>query len=165
MSAVRIFAKHRNDSEPKWVFADWSFCVEYARGEYTFIPDRANVLPSENFEDVVAFTSEIDRLRKPARGIMTWELREELTEADQQIWDDSAIIFMANHNQELYQNDLVKKLVENFRERYANMSLENLPRRFREIRAMGWFAQTQKASYYLHDAAYADLLKKERLMA
>ena len=158
---VQILVRQSNESKPEWVAADWNFCTKYARGEYTFFADKSNVIPSEYFEDIMAFVSEIDRLRKPARGIMSWGLREELDKSDKEIWEDARTIFNANHNREMHHNELIEKLIQLFPDRYSRMSVENLPRRFREIRASGWFAQIEKACYHLQPETYAEHLRKE----
>src|SRR3990167_3137463 len=158
---VRIRIKKQNQSEPEWVFANWDFCTRYARGEYDFISDINNVMPPENFGDVVAFTSEIDRLRGHHPPTQ-YHLRKAIFDTiAAEVKDILYARFLGNGNK-AEQVTALKNLVL---EKHPDWQDKDVPRRIRELAQQQWLERSHWGSYKMPKDAFDEMKRKQEITA
>jgi len=159
--AVRIRVKKSNQNDPEWVFANWDFCTRYARGEYDFITDIGNVLPPENFGDVVAFTSEINRLRGHHPPTQ-YHLRKNIFDTvASEVKDILYARFLGNGNKAEQVTELKNLVLE----KRPGWQEKDIPRRIRELAQQQWLEKEDWGSYKMPKDAFEAEMRKTRVVA
>ena len=159
--AVRIRVKKSNQNDPEWIIiGHWSFYVPYARGELNFRADIGNVLPPENFGDVVAFTSEIDRLRGHHPPTQ-YHLRKNIFDTvASEVKDILYAHFLRNGNK-AEQVTVLKNLVL---EKHPDWQDKDIPRRIRELAQQQWLEKEDWGNYKMPKDAFDEMKRKEQIM-